>query len=318
LNHPFQPHTAHSPCSICAATQGFLLTRFDNFFRPQITHLCAICGTAYTDPLPSPQAFAEYHRAAYRKQYKGQPEAPFRLQRIQKVNQNRFEFLKQQLPLPHTGYYLDIGCGYGYLVETFARIGWTARGFDPDPRVIAHAQTRLQSTSTQAHIETGTFHTTHHTPESYQLITAFHVLEHLPNPLDALLSCHRWLIPGGHLLIEVPNLITHAHSFHSRFHRAHVVHFYEPTLSHTLEKLGFKNIRSIFSQTSPAIRILAQKPDTPLTAPPTSQPINTPFPPIDPVLAHLTHIYRTRRFTSRTLRQWLETLHTALQRLRKQ
>lgn len=45
--------------------------------------------------------------------------------------------------------------------------------------------------------------------DSIDICVSFHVIEHLPNPLDVLNSIRKKLICGGHLLIEVP----HANDF---------------------------------------------------------------------------------------------------------
>lgn len=41
--------------------------------------------------------------------------------------------------------------------------------------------------------------------ENYDLITAFHVIEHLTNPSNTLTSLARLLKPNGRIIIEVPN-----------------------------------------------------------------------------------------------------------------
>jgi 2-polyprenyl-3-methyl-5-hydroxy-6-metoxy-1,4-benzoquinol methylase len=309
--HPFPQHTAQSPCPACASKTGFRLTAIDNFFYPQTTHLCGVCGLAYTDPLPSPESFAAYHKQDYRKQYKGKPDAEFRLKRIQSVNKKRYHLIKHTLPLPPRGNYLDIGCGYGYLVEAFAEQGWSARGFDPDEQAVHHAQRRIQKIASPPPIEAGTLNSTSHQPDTYDLITAFHVLEHLPNPHTALFACHRWLKLGGHIVIEVPNLITYDHSFHSRFHRAHVVHFSPETLLAAMKVAGFEKIQCHTAELSSAIRLTAIKPIKSLDPSPHSSGFHAPST-VETILKHLTHIRKTKRFTSRSLTQWLQNIKDSI------
>ena len=40
---------------------------------------------------------------------------------------------------------------------------------------------------------------------SYEVVTAFHVLEHLPDSRRFLETLARWVRPGGHLVVEMPN-----------------------------------------------------------------------------------------------------------------
>jgi SAM-dependent methyltransferase len=62
-------------------------------------------------------------------------------------------------------------------------------------------------------------------PGEFDLITIFHVLEHVPDPRAALARLSAWLRPGGHLYVEVPNAVTAVNSPSNLFHRAHLYYF---------------------------------------------------------------------------------------------
>ncbi len=80
---------------------------------------------------------------------------------------------------------------------------------------------------------------------AYNLITLFHVLEHLPRPDEALTRVGRWLAPGGTLLLQVPNLDSwQCRCFGRRWSGLdiprHVVGFQPRTLSDLLRRTGFE------------------------------------------------------------------------------
>jgi len=43
------------------------------------------------------------------------------------------------------------------------------------------------------------------TPGSFDVLTAFHLLEHVPDPVAVVRRMLEWLAPGGLVIIEVPN-----------------------------------------------------------------------------------------------------------------
>jgi SAM-dependent methyltransferase len=81
-------------------------------------------------------------------------------------------------------------------------------------------------------------------PDAFDLITMFHVLEHLPRPREALLKILSWLAPEGVLLVQVPNLNSYqARLFGPRWIGIdiprHLVNFTPAGLRRLLEGTGF-------------------------------------------------------------------------------
>jgi SAM-dependent methyltransferase len=98
-----------------------------------------------------------------------------------------------------TGHLLDIGCGTGAFLHTMAQAGWTVKGLEPDEgaRERAASLYGLQVASTEALFQLP--------PASYDVITLWHVLEHV-HDLKAYVDHFRALLkPGGTLIIAVPN-----------------------------------------------------------------------------------------------------------------
>ncbi len=93
---------------------------------------------------------------------------------------------------------LDAGCGTGRNVLEFGPLG-TAFGVDSSPEAIEFCRRRGVSGVSEGRIERLPFG-----DESFDLILATDVLEHLDDDYAALLELHRVAAPGARLLATVP------------------------------------------------------------------------------------------------------------------
>jgi|GEM_PF-360811 len=97
----------------------------------------------------------------------------------------------------------DIGCGRGEWLELLSRSGWQAQGVDLDDSMLAACHEQGLQVENKDALEA-----LQAMPEnSLELISAFHVVEHLPfEYLHKLLhEVFRVLAPGGLLILETPN-----------------------------------------------------------------------------------------------------------------
>jgi SAM-dependent methyltransferase len=110
----------------------------------------------------------------------------------------RLRMLRGAVPAPAR--LVDAGAGRGRFVAAARRAGYDASGFEPDPaRAAAAAAYGVELVAKG--IEESTFE-----PGSLDVVTAWHVLEHVDDPDAGVARIAGWLRPGGVLLAGVPNL----------------------------------------------------------------------------------------------------------------
>lgn len=97
------------------------------------------------------------------------------------------------------GRLLDVGCGSGEFAAAARDHGFEVQAVEPEATAATVARDRGLDVRTAMLEESGL-------PEgSYDVVSAFHVLEHLPDSRAFLRSLARFAKPGGHVVIEVPN-----------------------------------------------------------------------------------------------------------------
>jgi len=154
---------------------------------------CGECGTAVTggDP-PGPGA---YEAGVYAP---CTPRALPLVRALQRATVAQVTRILRRTGLPPGARVLDAGAGTGRLVEALARSGYAASGIEPSARssaIAAAAGRPVRREGIESHRE-----------EGLDAVILWHVLEHLDAPGAALESVHRWLAPGGLLLVGVPNI----------------------------------------------------------------------------------------------------------------
>ncbi len=105
---------------------------------------------------------------------------------------------------------LDYGCGRGEALNLFAGAGLTVTGTDTDPECV-----RLASRNGKAVLLNPADPVGHFGSKSFDVISCFHVLEHVPSPVQTLNQLRE--IARSHLVLAVPNLRFLNWMFHRRF-----------------------------------------------------------------------------------------------------
>jgi SAM-dependent methyltransferase len=98
------------------------------------------------------------------------------------------------------GRLLDVGAAGGAFVLEAGRAGYDAVGIEPTPAFAARARERVGVAVRETTIEDAAL-----APESLDVVTMWHVLEHVPHPRAQLERVAQAMRPGAVLALEVPN-----------------------------------------------------------------------------------------------------------------
>ncbi|HET8548698.1 MAG TPA: class I SAM-dependent methyltransferase [Bryobacteraceae bacterium] len=122
-----------------------------------------------------------------------------------KHSQNRyFELLSQQIT--DGARWLDLGCGRQFVPDwcasrerqaEIARRASILAGVDLDAALAEHPLLQLRAFAVGAHLP--------FRDESFEIVTANMVFEHVEDPLAILIEIRRVLVPGGQLIFHTPN-----------------------------------------------------------------------------------------------------------------
>ncbi|GGD17111.1 class I SAM-dependent methyltransferase [Hyunsoonleella pacifica] len=134
---------------------------------------------------------------------------------------------------------LDVGCGTGDFLQTAKENNWNVFGVEPNAqaRRIANKKTNNSVYDIEQLLKFDS--------NSFDVITLWHVLEHLPNLEDHLTLFKNLLKPKGILIIAVPNYKSYDAKYYKQFWAAydvprHLWHFNRNSMSNLVSKFNFQ------------------------------------------------------------------------------
>jgi SAM-dependent methyltransferase len=140
-------------------------------------------------------------------------------------------------PWTGQGRYLDVGCGSGGALGVAHALGWKVTGIEVDEAAAAKARRFTDE------LHVGDVLTAPFASGRFDVVTAFHVLEHVPDPVAVIRRALAWLAPGGLLIIEVPNAGGLGAALFGKAWSGlelprHLAHFSPGTLERAVEQAG--------------------------------------------------------------------------------
>jgi len=205
---------------------------------------CSDCGLTYVTPrLKDGALLAQVYDEGYwssnaakdRGYTDYRADAPLYL----RTYRRRASIVRRHFPRP--GRVLDVGCAAGYFLQVMREEGWDVQGVEPSDAIRPQAAERLG----RDRVRGGLLHEAGFAPGSFDLVTLWDVLEHIPDFVAALRTVRGLLAPGGKLLIETQNVQSRAArvlgpKWQHYKHAEHIYHFNPETLAAALGRAGFR------------------------------------------------------------------------------
>ena len=194
---------------------------------------CA-CGLVFVTPQPSRSSLEQAYDEAYYRPWEDQA----RLRQI--MWRRRMDHVAPLVPPP--AMLLDVGCGTG----TFLRLA-KMRGFEVAGTELSHAGAEA-ARAQGLRVHEGEIWEAEFPAASFDVVTCWHVIEHVSDPRRVAEEMHRVLRPGGWLVLATPNLGDHIFRAAYLLARGRLPRLYEPNERELhLFHFSARSLRALFA-----------------------------------------------------------------------
>jgi 2-polyprenyl-3-methyl-5-hydroxy-6-metoxy-1,4-benzoquinol methylase len=238
VEHPYQETLEQCPiCGGRAFTPSLAPTDHTVSKKQfQLTD-CTACGARFTNPRPTPAEIGKYYASedyiSHTNTSRGLQDRIYQWVRKRAIR-NKHQLIAQHHP---QGSILDVGCGTGEFLGFLKSKGYQTQGVEPS--LTAREQAiRNHALEIMPELDQVAAH------EQFNVITLWHVLEHVHDVRETLRKLHARLQTGGSLVIAVPDRDSWDAGFYGKDWAAydvprHLSHFRRRDMHRLLREQGF-------------------------------------------------------------------------------
>ncbi len=237
----------NAKCPICLESNFYRLHDFADEFSTYSVNTCKTCNLTLTSPRPDLATIGVYYDAQNYTPFLSTTGRTSLFGRIYTwVRYFSLEWKKNRINrLVPVGRLLDLGCGTGEFLSTMKMAGWQVAGVEPSEDASEYARRNL-GLDVETNLINKNSLATQVAP--FDVITMWHVLEHLHDPVSALKAIKDILTEKGYLILGLPNrenwdALLYGENWVAYDVPRHLFHFTPESLSRIMDICGMRIIK---------------------------------------------------------------------------
>ena len=190
-----------STCPVCSSDTQYSTDEVSVYGAPYVR--CSTCAHVYVSKRPTAAALERFYRksTSYASTY---VDANLAQRRIEQIAKPKLDWVLDCYKLLHKGckpeYILDVGAGGGHFVKVCVD-----NGIDADGLELSNTSRDFALKAFGLNLLDISLDERFTPPRQPDVITLWGLIEHVPNPLDLLVSAHRIVARGGLVVASSPN-----------------------------------------------------------------------------------------------------------------